>query len=323
MNKLDDLKGKKIVIFGDVGIDEYVQGDVLRISPEAPVPVVEVTNSEQKLGLSANVAANVKSLGGEAYLISLVGNDETSIRLKSIMMEQGITTEFLMTDPQRSTTKKLRVMTGHHHIVRVDFENKSPMTLEFLSLHLDNIEKTIKNSDCVIIQDYAKGLVSEDACQKIIQISKKYNKKVIVDPYRSTPLSFYKGASFMTPNRDEAFELAKQIPKPKIWKDVDAIGRELMSELDSPNMVITLGSEGMKIFNENETIKLPTFAQKVFDVTGAGDTVIAAFALGVAANWDMKTSGVLANLAAGVVVGQIGAVACTIEQLKNNYQNKN
>lgn len=316
MTQLGELTGKKILVFGDVGIDEYVRGDVVRISPEAPVPVVEVQSSSKKLGLSANVAANVQGLGGEALLVSLVGDDSAAFTLKSLLKSQNISTDYLLTDPSRSTTTKLRVMSGHHHIVRVDFENKAPVQESLLSTYNTKITDAVIACDCIIIQDYSKGLVSELSCQMIISLAKKYGKKVIVDPYRTTPLHYYKGAEFMTPNRDEAFDLAKQIAKPKIWQNVDAIGFELMAALNSPQMVITLGPEGMKIFSGKEAFHLPTFARSVFDVTGAGDTVVAAFALGLAAGWDIQTSGVLANLAAGVVVGQVGAVACTTDDLR-------
>lgn len=320
VDELGALQGKKIVIFGDIGIDEYVRGEVARISPEAPVPVVEVNDTDKKLGLSANVAANIKSLGGIPQLFSLIGKDSAGETLKELLNTQGISPEFLITDPERATTTKLRVMAGHHHVVRVDFENKAPMKTDLLNSHQELLKQTIQESDCVIIQDYAKGQISKDSAQMVIQMAKEAGKKVIVDPYRSTPLSFYDGADFMTPNRDEAFELAKQIPKPEIWKNVDLIGKELMEHLHAPNMVITLGPEGMKIFNQQDSLQLPTFARKVFDVTGAGDTVIAAFALGVAAGWDMEKAGLLANLAAGVVVGQVGAVACTTEQIQKSVE---
>lgn len=314
---LNQLQGKKVLIFGDIGIDEYVSGEVKRISPEAPVPVVEVNSADKKLGLSGNVAANVQSLGGEPLLFSLVGDDLGGDTLRSLLTARGISSQHLMVDANRETTKKLRVMSGQHHVVRVDFENKTPMTQENLEKFSKTLEEGIANCDAVIIQDYAKGLVSQQSCQWVIDTAKKYQKPVMVDPYRSTPLAHYRGAHFMTPNRDEAFELAKQIPKPQIWQDVDAIGAELMKTIESPQMVITLGAEGVKVFEDQEVYHLPTFAQQVFDVTGAGDTVIAAFSLGVAAGWNLKEAAFLANMAAGVVVGHVGAVACQIDELQN------
>ena len=314
---LPQLENKKVLIFGDVGLDEYVNGDVTRISPEAPVPVVEVNNTDKKLGLSANVAANVKALGGEPMLFSLVGDDDNAIQLRQLLKEFEISSDYLMTEPSRATTSKLRVMTGHHHVVRVDYETKQKISPSTLSNYQEKIKNGIETCDVVIIQDYAKGMITEESCQSLISTAHSLGKKVIVDPYRSTPLSFYKGASFMTPNRDEALELAKQIPNPEIWQNVDLIGPALSQAITSENMVITLGSEGVKIFENNNIHHLPTFARKVFDVTGAGDTVIAAFSLGVACNWDLKETAFLANMAAGVVVGQVGAVACSKEDLLN------
>ena len=316
VTKLDDLKDKKVFIFGDIGIDEYVQGGVARISPEAPVPVVEVTGTNKKLGLSGNVAANVQSLGGTPLLFSVVGNDDKAEHLKSLLSDRKISTTHLMTDQSRETTTKLRIMSGQHHVVRVDYENKTPVSEPLLKQYQPSIENGVSESDVVIIQDYAKGLISETSCQMVIRLAKKHGKKVIVDPYRSTPLPYYRGAEFMTPNRDEAFELAKQIAKPEVWKNVDLIGPELMTITESSKMVITLGAEGIKVFENNKTFHLPTFAKTVFDVTGAGDTVIAAFSLGIAAQWNIQDSAFLANMAAGVVVGQVGAVACTTQALR-------
>lgn len=315
LDQLPDLENKEILIFGDVGLDEYVQGEVSRISPEAPVPVVEVASRQVKLGLSANVAANVKSLGGKPLLFSLVGQDSGHESLSHLLKEQGISCEHLMVDPSRSTTQKMRVMSGHHHIVRVDYENKKPVDVSFLTQQKPRLEKALKTADCVIIQDYAKGLVNQSSAQMIIELAKAAGKPVLVDPYRSTPLEFYRGCDFMTPNKQEAFELAKQIAKPTIWQDVNLIGPEFMEILKAPQMVITLGAQGMLIFDQGEIFSMPTFAKTVFDVTGAGDTVIAAFALAKAANWNIKKAGLLANMAAGVVVGHVGAIACSTEDL--------
>ncbi len=313
---VSQLKGRKIFIFGDIGIDEYVRGDVTRISPEAPVPVVDVKESTKKLGLSGNVAANVRSLGGEPWLFSLVGDDANASHLRELLQENGIPTDHLMTDTSRKTTTKLRVMSGQHHVVRVDFETRNAVAQTTLNNYAEAVENGISQSDAVIIQDYAKGQIGPESAQWIIGLAKKHGKKVLVDPYRSTPLSYYKGAEFMTPNRDEAMELAKQIPQPEIWQDVDKIGAALMQQIQSPRMVITLGSEGVKVFEDSEISHLPTFARNVFDVTGAGDTVIAAFSLGMAAGWDLKKTAFLANMAAGVVVGHVGAVACTLKELQ-------
>jgi len=315
LEQLSELENKRILVFGDVGLDEYVQGEVARISPEAPVPVVEVASRHIKLGLSANVAANVKSLGGEPLLFSLVGQDSGYEDLSKLLKDQGISNEYLMVDSSRSTTQKMRVMSGHHHIVRVDYENKNPVDVRFLTQHKPALEKALQTADCVIIQDYAKGLVNQVSAQMVVDLAKAAGKPVLVDPYRSTPLEVYKGCDFMTPNKQEAFELAKQIAKPTIWQDANLIGTEFMELLGAPQMVITLGAQGMLIFDKGDIFSMPTFAKTVFDVTGAGDTVIAAFALAKAANWPMKKAGLFANMAAGVVVGHVGAIACSTEDL--------
>lgn len=319
LKKMDQLQNRKVFIFGDLGLDEYVWGEVHRISPEAPVPVVEVKKTDQKLGLSANVAANVQALGGQAFLCGLVGQDRNARVFKDLLKTQELTDRYLLEDPQRPTIAKLRVMSGQHHIVRVDYESKQPYDLVTLKNEQERIEEALKTSDVVIIQDYGKGLVTEAACQWLIEKAHKQNKKVLVDPYRTTPLRYYRGCHLMTPNRDEAMELAKQIPKPEIWSQVDRIGKELMEQLHAPQMVITLGAEGMKIFGK-ETAHIPTFARQVFDVTGAGDTVISAFALGIAAGWSITESAVLANLAAGVVVGKVGAATCSPQELNSFFE---
>ncbi len=319
LEKLSELKGGRVLVFGDVGVDEYIQGDVVRISPEAPVPVVDVKTRDQKLGLSANVAANLQSLGGEPLLFSIIGGDSNGESLKALLRERNISTQYLVEDPRRRTTRKLRIMSSHQHIVRVDFESKKSASQEILLQCRDQLLKALDECHCVVIQDYAKGLVNRESCQKLIQWSKEKNKPVLVDPHRSTPLEFYKGARLITPNRDEALELARQIPKPDIWGNLDAIGPEFMNILKSPQMVITLGDQGMKLFDGENISKLPTFARQVFDVTGAGDTVIAAFALALCAGWSLEEGGILANLAAGVVVGQVGAVACSLEDLSGVF----
>ena len=312
------MKDKKILIFGDVGIDEYVWGEVRRISPEAPVPVVEVNQSQTKLGLSGNVAANVASLGGIPLLFSMVGQDSKAQALRELLQERGISTDYLMEDPHRETTTKLRIMSGQHHVVRVDYENKTPLLPETLAPFKEVLEEQIKAAHGVIIQDYGKGQIVEHSCQWVIQTAGQYGKPLIVDPYSSTPLSYYRGAQLMTPNRDEALELAKQIPQPSLWENVDQVGKALMEQIGASQMVITLGAQGLKIFDGSGISHLPTFAQKVFDVTGAGDTVIATFALGMAAGWKIEETAFLANKAAGVVVGSVGAVACGLEELQRS-----
>lgn len=316
--QLGKWEGNKILVFGDVGVDEYFLGPVTRISPEAPVPVVEVSEVQKRLGLSANVALNIKAMGGEPVLFSVIGNDQCGEDLKALLRENKISSDGLNVDAKRPTTRKTRVMSGQHHIVRVDFEDKSELSSDFFSELLKKIEKQIESCSGVIIQDYAKGVVTSSTAEKIIALANKKNKWVLVDPYRTTSLKAYRGSTFMTPNRDESVALARQVdPQLKgTLEETDKIGKILMEQTNAQQMVVTLGDRGMKIFQKEGILHLPTFARRVFDVTGAGDTVISAMGLGLSAGFSLEMSGVMANLAAGVVVGKIGCAPCSFDELR-------
>ena len=315
--RLPRLEGKRLAVIGDIGIDEYVLGDVRRISPEAPVPVLEVNSEDRRLGLAANVAQNVASLGGIAQMVSVVGNDATADVLRQKLSEAGVSSESLIVDPSRPTTRKLRVMTGHHHIVRVDFEHKRYLSPEIESRLFKMYESVLANSDGVIIEDYAKGLLSEPLLQKIISAAKAEKRPVMVDPNRTTPAKFYNGATLMTPNRDEAVVLSgMDFDELRVHPDfLQEVGQSLLKKMDLQHLVVTRGKDGMTLFTGGQRFELPTFARQVFDVTGAGDTVIAALALGWVAGFTLQESCVLGNLAAGVVVGKVGCVPCTQAEL--------
>lgn len=316
--RVADFKGCKILVVGDVGLDEYVLGDVKRISPEAPVPVLEVESEDMRVGLAGNVAQNIVSLGGIAHFASVVGQDETGEKLRNLLQEQGVRTNLLVADDQRPTTRKLRVMAEHHHIVRVDYEAKKYLRAEIESLLLDHVETALPQVDGVIIEDYGKGVFTEVATQRIIAMAHEKGKKVLVDPHRTTPLSFYKGADLFKPNKDEAFILSgldfgELRERPESYKEV---AQTLMKELESPHLIMTRGKLGMSLFGEDgEGVLLPTYARQVFDVTGAGDTVLAALGMAWFSGSDLKEACVLANFAAGVVVGKVGCVPCSLDEL--------
>lgn len=315
--RMANLEGRKLAVIGDIGIDEYVLGDVRRISPEAPVPVLEVTSEDQRLGLAANVAQNVASLGGVARMVSIVGDDATADRVRAKLQQAGVSSDHLVVDPSRPTTRKLRVMTGHHHIVRVDYEQKQYLSPDVEQRLMKTFDSVLDDCDGVIIEDYAKGLLSEALMHKIIATSKSRKKPVMVDPNRGTPAKFYNGATLMTPNRDEAVALSgldydDLRASPNF---LDEVGAALLKKTDLQHLIITRGKEGMTLFTGGQRFDLPTFARQVFDVTGAGDTVIAALGLGWVAGFSLQESCVLGNLAAGVVVGKIGCVPCTKAEL--------
>ena len=317
--RMEHLPKSRLIVVGDIGLDEYVLGDVRRISPEAPVPVLEVQNQDARLGLAANVAQNVASLGGEALLVAVVGADAAAEDLRQRLRQAEVSPEHLIVDPSRPTTRKLRVMSGPHHIVRVDYEKKQYLSEAVEASAVDKVTSLLPGAAGVIIEDYAKGVLSERALQAIITATHKAGKKVFVDPNRSTPAKFYNGADVITPNREEAVELSgldyddlRQNPN-----FILEVGTALRERLQAKDIVITRGKEGMTLVNDREAVHMPTFARQVFDVTGAGDTVIAALALAHVGGFTLPEACVFGNLAAGVVVGKVGCVPCSRADLLN------
>jgi rfaE bifunctional protein kinase chain/domain len=322
---IPSLQGKKILIVGDVGLDEYVMGEVRRISPEAPVPVLEVNGEDMRLGLAANVAQNVASLGGIPMLVSVVGDDTGANLLKELSLKNGVSWDFMIVDKSRPTTRKTRVMAKHHHLVRVDYELKKYLSEESESQLIAIIQKNVHLADCVIIEDYAKGVISRSVVEKISAICKKAQKKLMVDPHRDKAGAFYQGVDLIKPNYDEAVVLAgmdfddlRDNPNKVI-----EVGRALQKITGATEVVLTRGKDGMTIFSGDHVTEVPTYALKVFDVTGAGDTVIAALSLGLVSGLSLVQSCVLANYAAGVVVGKVGCVPCEVPELIEYIQSVN
>lgn len=320
IEKVTMFKGKKILVIGDVGVDEYVMGAVKRISPEAPVPVLEVEGEDKRLGLAANVAQNVVSMGGEVKLVSVIGSDDGAEILRGLLRKSGVSYEYLVSDAQRPTTRKTRVMTGQHHLVRVDHEVRRQLSAESEKALLSVVEHNLKDADVVVLEDYAKGLLSQQLVEKIVQLSHKNGKLLMVDPHQTKFADFYKGVDLIKPNYNEALALTG-IHEDAIEDQSERVlhvGRTLQKMTGARQVVLTQGKDGMTIFSQNDVTRVPTFAKKVFDVTGAGDTVIAALALGVAAGLPLSEACMIANFAAGVVVGKIGCVPCEVQELVNS-----
>ena len=321
------LQGKKLLVVGDVGLDEYVMGRVHRISPEAPVPVVDVSSKQMRLGLSANVAQNIKSLGGEPLLVGVIGKDKAGEQLKQALDKAQISSQFLFTDSQRPTTIKMRVMAKHHHIVRVDYERREFLSEKMENKLLEALTSLVSECEGVVLEDYGKGILSEKICQIVIGIALKQRKKVLVDPYKHTPITYYKGASLLKPNRSEAFLLA-QVLEENLKQETQVFNKikdTLLSKTQCQHVAVTLGGEGILLLSPKRVQLFPTRACEVFDVTGAGDTVLAALSLGWCSGLSLQASCVLANQAASVVVGQIGCGVCTLEQIlkmTSEYLNK-
>lgn len=311
--RMETLPKVRLLVVGDIGLDEYVLGDVRRISPEAPVPVVEVQSQDSRLGLAANVAQNVASLGGEALLVAVVGADGAADVLRAKLKSAEVSPEHLIVDSSRPTTRKLRVMSGPHHIVRVDFEHKQYLSEAVENQLVAKVVSLMDKADGVVIEDYAKGVFSEKSLQTIIKEAHARNKKVFVDPHRSTPAKFYNGADVMTPNREEAIALSGvDYDEIRASKDfILELGAALRERSKVTNLIITRGKEGMSLFLDGETVHMTTLARQVFDVTGAGDTVIAALAIAYLGGFTLPEACVFGNVAAGVVVGKVGCVPCT------------
>lgn len=323
LEKISAFSSKKILLIGDVGVDEYVLGAVKRISPEAPVPVLEVNEEDKRLGLAANVAQNVVSLTGNVNLVSVVGADAGAEILKDLLKKSNVPVEHLIVDEKRPTTRKTRVMTGHHHLVRVDYEVRRNLPAETEAQIIERVQELIPTMDVVVLEDYAKGIFSVGLVEKIIALAKKSGKYLMVDPHQTKFAEFYKGVDLIKPNYNEALALTKihEEDIENFNERVYTVGRALQKMTGARDVVLTQGKEGMSIFSsDKDVVQVPTFAKKVFDVTGAGDTVIAALALGVAAGLPLAQACVLANYAAGIVVGKIGCVPCDLAELKATIQ---
>lgn len=310
-----------ILVLGDLGVDKYTFGEVKRISPEAPVPVLEVSKEWDKLGLAANVTDNLKSLGLESTLCGVIGDDTRASLVESLLEERGLKTWGLVRDSKRMTTYKERVTTATQQICRVDYETKDAIDAETEKRIVSRLNEFSANHSGLIIEDYGKGLVTNELCQKIIPLFKEAGKLVAVDPSRSTPPVWYKGATLLKPNKAEALMMASALGYFK-ETNLETIAKLLIDKLSLEKIIITLGPDGMCMVDTKLDGKLkliPTVANEVFDVSGAGDTTIAAVASALISGASLEEAAWLGNCAAGVVVGKRGTALCTMNELKDYF----
>ena len=303
---LPDCSNARVLVVGDVMLDRYWFGDVSRISPEAPVPIVHVQRTEERPGGAANVARNIASLGGKATLLSVVGDDEAGRSLASLLEKEHVTTLFHK-DPQLPTTVKLRVIGRQQQLLRIDFE--TPPSREVLEDKLGDFESLVDGVDVVILSDYGKGGLTH--VSKMIEAAKAHGKRILVDP-KGEDFARYRGATLLTPNRGEFRQVVGR------WKDEIDLARRaeaLRTELDLEALLVTRSEEGMSLFSSAGAMHEPTQAQEVYDVSGAGDTVIATLGLMMAAGVGMPDAVRIANRAAGVVVGKLGTATVSREEL--------
>ncbi|HED07585.1 MAG TPA: D-glycero-beta-D-manno-heptose-7-phosphate kinase [Ignavibacteria bacterium] len=324
-NRLKELKAnfnnKRIAVIGDMMLDSYFWGDVKRISPEAPVPVLEVGNEFYRFGGAANVALNIQKLNGIPLPIGVIGYDNHGTVFSSLLNEAGITNGGIIVEDGRPTTTKTRVIAGNQHVVRIDKESKVYLNEEVEGKIYNLFESKLNEIDAVILQDYNKGVLTPNLINKIIALANKHNILITVDPKFNNFFN-YKDVTVFKPNKKEAEDVLGM--KIKSDEDISNVGKELLSKLNAENILLTLGEEGIAIFQKDKDEKrMPTKARKVADVSGAGDTVISTLTISLAAGADILEASYLANYAGGLVCEEVGIVPIEMEHLFNIAENGN
>lgn len=302
-----DFSRCKIIVIGDVMLDRYWHGDTSRISPEAPVPVVRIEQDEERVGGAANVAVNVQSLSVQTTLISVIGKDETGGKLQGLLKEKGVQCR-LIESLRHNTTLKLRVLGRHQQLIRLDFESNHPCSLEQI---LESLEQLISSADILILSDYAKGVLANP--KPLIECARRHGVKVLVDP-KNADLSVYQGANILTPNLSE-FEAA--VGPCNNTAEIEKNALNLVEQLGLDALLVTRGSQGMSLIQADKPARhICAKAKEVFDITGAGDTVIAVLAACLAAGTPIEEASEMANIAAGIAVGRLGTATITREELQ-------
>jgi rfaE bifunctional protein kinase chain/domain len=310
----ENLSGKRVAVVGDLMLDRYYWGSVARISPEAPVPVVEVESESTRLGGAANVANNIASLGGTPFLVGVVGQDDAGRALMSIVAENGFPGEGILVDSSRPTTVKTRVIAHHQHVVRVDKEVKRDIAEEIQTKILDVLHRNASSLDAIIIEDYNKGVIVKTLIRELVEFSKRNQIIITVDP-KFNNFFEYRHVTVFKPNRTETEEaLGVRLDD---QAGVERAGRTLVERLAAENVLMTLGEKGMMLIEgSGQTTHVPTAARKVADVSGAGDTVISTLTMALAAGASVREASMLANFAGGIVCGEIGIVPIDVNVLR-------
>jgi len=303
----------RVLILGDLMLDEYMWGMVSRISPEAPVPVVAVRSESAKVGGAGNVATNVAALGGQVSLIGLIGDDAAAERLSHELELAGVKSDGLIVDRSRPTTVKSRVVAGSQHVVRFDRENDAPLSRAMRERIVAAVRDRLPEAEVLLISDYAKGVVSPGLVREVLAMAARHRRIVAVDP-KVQHLSLFRRVTVVAPNHHEAAAAAR-LPV-RCEADLLRVGRVLLRRLNTRGVLITRGEHGMSLFETGKPVlHIPTMAREVYDVTGAGDTVMAALSLAMAAGASMAEAAVMSNAAAGVVVGKRGTATVTRAEL--------
>ncbi|HOJ92397.1 MAG TPA: D-glycero-beta-D-manno-heptose-7-phosphate kinase [Dictyoglomaceae bacterium] len=306
---INSWQRKRLAILGDVMLDEYIIGNVERISPEAPVPIVEMKEERYTLGGAANVANNIKTLGGEPFLFGVIGEDREGEKILEILKEKDIHST-LIKDKKRPTTLKTRILALGQQIVRIDKEQRDFISSEIEEFLFKQIRENVDDTDLFILSDYAKGVLTPSLTQNIINLAKKSGKEIIVDP-KGQDYSKYRGASFITPNEKEAKTATNINENFEIY----SCGEKLLKIIEGKGVLITRGEKGMFLYQPDLRIFIPALRTQVRDITGAGDTVVSAFSLALISGANPLEAALIANFAAGCVVRKLGSSTLTVSEL--------
>jgi D-beta-D-heptose 7-phosphate kinase/D-beta-D-heptose 1-phosphate adenosyltransferase len=319
---VDNFSNASIIVIGDIMLDEYLWGDVRRISPEAPVPVVQVESVSRRLGGAANVVQNLQKLGVKPHLVSLCGNDDNGKYLKTMLQEINCTSEGICASNNRPTTTKTRIIARHQQIVRADRELTSDLTNDEHDFLWNYFENFFGKTQGVIISDYGKGVISEPFINKVLEKCIQAGRFVAIDP-KDRHFALYKQVSVITPNLKEAHTMAGIPYQNCSDEEVIQLGWKILDDLNLPHLLITLSERGMALFEQKgrNFSHLPTVARKVFDVTGAGDTVISVFSAAVTSGATPFEAAFLANHAAGLTVAELGTASVDSETLLKDCLN--
>lgn len=310
-NENINFSNGKILIVGDVMLDKYYFGSVERISPEAPVPIVNIRKEESRLGGAANVANNIASLGGQTLLCGTIGHDLLGKELERISRQKNIKTMLLRTPCP--TITKARIIGGKQQIVRVDYEDRSALRNEDKKLLQEAVSANLSDYDILVISDYGKGLITEEFCSYLIRHAKKAGKKIIIDP-KGKNWKKYSGADLVTPNVKELSDIVGYTV-PNTDRAIEKAAREAIEANHLTSLLVTRSEKGMSLISNMPPIHIPTHSEEVFDVSGAGDTVVATLSICLAAGMSIVEAMQTANIAAGIVVKKVGTATLTIEEL--------
>ena len=314
---LDGFPRTKVAILGDIMLDRYIWGDVNRISQEAPVPIVEVRRTSSRFGAASNVAENIASLGAQATLVGIVGEDEAGRELMSLLTGRGVDVSHVVTEPGRPTTTKLRIIAHSQQVVRADDEVTTDINGEVEQRILSGLRAAIAECDVLIVSDYGKGVVTRGTISAAVSTARELGKMICVDP-KESHFPSYVGVTAITPNQKEAGAAVGLAITDE--ESLLKVGWQLQRDLDAECVIVTRGEHGMSLFmSGGDLIHLPTVAREVYDVTGAGDTVVSALAVALAAGASMVEAAMIANHAAGLVIREIGTASVGLDEIERSF----